>query len=323
MESFEAITGTKPITENDLLAYDPKKLKFSEHKGVGKKDTYTFDSTSRLQSILNRISNQSMTADDANMMQDRHYDMYNQWNQRPVEGNIVSSYQSDYQSLGLNDEIIAPKYSDNYNIQSTNPNSGDSQAKKWTSDGIYDQITDDRRVMARASDYTDQSKLQSDIELAKKSGYEYYLDPNTQYYKLRRLGNRSLEEGSTATDRVISVDSQDPKKSSGSIFSQLLDNPTLMYGLPRAIYADRMNRKMTDLAKDALSPLLKDPLEVHRYTRSDLDAEMQGERNYADVRRMVSRPITSDANLQTAAQLQAEIQGQAARTAGKEKAIRL
>lgn len=109
----------------------------------------------------------------------------------------------------------------------------------------------------------------------------------------------------------------DDNKQNKSFFSNI--NPTIAYGLPRAVYTDRMNRRITDLAKESVVPLLKDPFEVHRYTRSDLDAEMQGERNYANLRRLASRPITSDGSLQTATQLQAEVQGQEARTAGKEK----
>lgn len=115
---------------------------------------------------------------------------------------------------------------------------------------------------------------------------------------------------------------EQPKKEGDTreMFSFLRNiNPTIAYGLPRAVYADRMNRRMTDLAKASVTPLLKDPFQVHRYTRSDLDAEMQGERNYANLRRLASRPITSDGSLQTATQLQAEVQGQEARTAGKEK----
>lgn len=112
-----------------------------------------------------------------------------------------------------------------------------------------------------------------------------------------------------------SQEPSDDNKQNKSFFS----NPTIAYGLPRAVYADRMNRRITDLAKESVVPLLKDPFEVHRYTRSDLDAEMQGERNYANLRRLASRPITSDGSLQTATQLQAEVQGQEARTAGKEK----
>lgn len=114
-----------------------------------------------------------------------------------------------------------------------------------------------------------------------------------------------------------SDDNKQNKQKNKSFFSNI--NPTIAYGLPRAVYADRMNRRITDLAKESVVPLLKDPFEVHRYTRSDLDAEMQGERNYANLRRLASRPITSDGSLQTATQLQAEVQGQEARTAGKEK----
>lgn len=114
-----------------------------------------------------------------------------------------------------------------------------------------------------------------------------------------------------------SQEPSDDNKQNKSFFSNI--NPTIAYGLPRAVYVDRTNRRITDLAKESVVPLLKGPFEVHRYTRSDLDAEMQGERNYANLRRLASRPITSDGSLQTATQLQAEVQGQEARTAGKEK----
>lgn len=128
----------------------------------------------------------------------------------------------------------------------------------------------------------------------------------------------SNQNSSTITSVIQpSQGSNNDNKQDKSLFSSI--NPTILYGLPRAIYADRMNRRITDLAKESVVPLLKDPFEVYRYTRSDLDAEMQGERNYADLRRLASRPLTSDGSLQTATQLQAEVWGQEARTAGKEK----
>lgn len=123
-----------------------------------------------------------------------------------------------------------------------------------------------------------------------------------------------------STTTVIGPEQPKKEGDTREMFSFLRNiNPTIAYGLPRAVYADRMNRRMTDLAKASVTPLLKDPFQVHRYTRSDLDAEMQGERNYANLRRLASRPITSDGSLQTATQLQAEVQGQEARTVGKEK----
>lgn len=140
--------------------------------------------------------------------------------------------------------------------------------------------------------------------------------------KVRKFDGGGITEPAKPASTTTVIGPEQPKKEGDTreMFSFLRNiNPTIAYGLPRAVYADRMNRRMTDLAKASVTPLLKDPFQVHRYTRSDLDAEMQGERNYANLRRLASRPITSDGSLQTATQLQAEVQGQEARTAGKEK----
>lgn len=295
--------------------------------GVGKKDTYTFNTTSRLQSVLNKIKEGKITVDDANEFQRRHYSMYSQWNQKPMQGQAVSQYQTDYNNQGWNNEIIAPGFTNNYNIQSTNPSSGDSISGNWTIDGIYDQITDDRRVMARDSDYRDRTSRDKDIKLAEQFGFEYYLDPETKYYMLRdkpkkdegQISQTQQQGSPTKTKPAQEKQNLEDSKTNYNSLQAILGNPTIAYGLPRAMYADRINRRMTDLAKKSVVPLLKDPFEVRRYTRSDLDAEMQGERNYADLRRLASRPLTSDGSLQTAIQLQAEVQGQEARTAGKEK----
>lgn len=301
----------------------------SSDKGVGKVskgEGYTFDTTSRLNSILNRINSGKMTIDDANQMQTRHWGMYTGWNPNlgPIKNDNVAQYQQDYQSLGLNDEVIAPNYNLNYNIESSIPTSGDSKNKGWTIDGLYSQITDDRRVLARANDYkANPEQLKSDIEIAKKAGYDYYLDPSTQYYMLRKIQSNNPISTETETHsnksmlESVTIKSQNDTDRKKFNFWSL--DPTLLYGIPRAFYADRMNRKIIDLAKKSVVPLLKDPFEVHRAVRSDLDAEMQGQRDYADLRRLASKPITSDGNLQTATQLQAESQGQKARIAGKEK----
>ena len=310
-----------------LKCYDGNTLTPTGRAGVGKKDTYTFNTTNRLQSVLNKIKEGKITADDANEFQRRHYSMYSQWNQQPMQGQTVSQYQTDYNNQGWNNEIIAPGFTNNYNIQSTNPNSGDSIGGNWTIDGIYDQITDDRRVMARDSDYKDQASRDADIKLAEQFGFEYYLDPETRYWMLREKPKKDEEQisqtqqqgSSTKNEPIQEKQDLEDSKTNNNPLQTILSNPTVIYGLPRAIAADRMNRRITDLAKKSIIPLLKDPFEVHRYTRSDLDAEMQGERDYANLRRLASRPLTSDGSLQTATQLQAEVQGQEARTAGKEK----
>lgn len=327
--SREISLGIEFDKQGGILKYqDGNVLTPTGRAGVRKKDTYTFNTTNRLQSVLNKIKKGEITVDDANEFQRRHYTMYSQWTQQPMQGQSVSLYQTDYNNQGWNDEIIAPGFTNNYDIQSANPTSGDSIVGNWTIDGIYDQITDDRRVMARDSDYKDQASRDADIKLAEQAGFEYYLDPETRYWMLKEKPRK--DEGQVSPPRQVSepvknepVAEEEPivenSKANNNILRTILGNPTITYGLPRAVYADRMNRRMTDLAKESVTPLLKDPFQVHRYTRSDLDAEMQGERNYADLRRLASRPITSDGSLQTATQLQAEVQGQEARTAGKEK----
>lgn len=323
--SREISLGIEFDKQGGILKYqDGNVLTPTGRAGVRKKDTYTFNTTNRLQSVLNKIKKGEITVDDANEFQRRHYTMYSQWTQQPMQGQSVSLYQTDYNNQGWNDEIIAPGFTNNYDIQSTNPTSGDSIVGNWTIDGIYDQITDDRRVMARDSDYKDQASRDADIKLAEQAGFEYYLDPETRYWMLKEKprkdeGYPPRQVSEPVKNEPVAEPIVENSKANNNILRTILGNPTITYGLPRAVYADRMNRRMTDLAKESVTPLLKDPFQVHRYTRSDLDAEMQGERNYADLRRLASRPITSDGSLQTATQLQAEVQGQEARTAGKEK----
>ena len=163
--------------------------------------------------------------------------------------------------------------------------------------------------------------------MLKEKGIQYTLDPESGMYLMSPIkqndGDYTIPVVNTSsTLEVAKKNNEDSNNKQDNnkldIFSNILSNPTITYGLPRALYADRMNRKITDLAKET-GPLLKDPFQVHRYTRSDLDAEMQGVRNYSKLRNLASKPLTSDGSLQTATQLDAEVKGQEAVNAGKEK----
>ena len=112
----------------------------------------------------------------------------------------------------------------------------------------------------------------------------------------------------TGTDVVSpEKDIQSPLKPEKQRLSWEMD-PTMKFGLPRALYADIMNRRMTDLVKE--SPVLQNPFEYHRTVKSDLNAEMQGQRSAATLANMASKPMTSDASLQVATQLEAANKGQ-------------
>lgn len=83
----------------------------------------------------------------------------------------------------------------------------------------------------------------------------------------------------------------------------------LKYSIPRAWYADRMNRKITDMAITNERPFLQDPFQVHRTVKSDLDAEAWGQRAAAQINNLTSNMQTSDFNAYQAARLEGATKG--------------
>ena len=109
-------------------------------------------------------------------------------------------------------------------------------------------------------------------------------------------------------ESVLQETNQESKN--GNQREKILNNPTIKYGLPRALYADLVNRKLTNMAIEAEKPFLATPVEVHRNVYSDLNAEVRGEKAASQLRNMASQPRTSDASLNTAVQLESELKGQ-------------
>ena len=163
-------------------------------------------------------------------------------------------------------------------------------------------------------------------------GLSYTLDDATGMYLLGKLQGNA-ENNTTnpvqpqGTPGKTTVKTPEVKSNDGNaggvdanyLNNVIMDNPTLRYGLPRALYANKMNRKITDLAIASEKPFLQDPFQFHRNVQSDLDAEMQGQRSAANLSSIASKPLTSDGNLQTAAMLEAQAKGQEFINQGKEK----
>ena len=84
-------------------------------------------------------------------------------------------------------------------------------------------------------------------------------------------------------------------------------SPILSYGIPRAIVADRLNKKISNLAMT--SPMLLQPMAIHRNVYSDYNTEVTGYNNWARLRNIASNPITSDASLNAAMRLDANLRG--------------
>lgn len=119
--------------------------------------------------------------------------------------------------------------------------------------------------------------------------------------------------------QVNPAEDSKPKQSNNFSLKDVINkmDVTDKWGIPRAMYADITNRKVTDMLKK--QPLLLDPQEDHRYIQSDLDAEMNGQQAAAQLARTASHPITSDGNLQSMLQLEAVAKGNDAITAGRQQ----
>lgn len=271
-----------------------------------------------------------------NTMQDLHYNDYTNaskqdyLNTNAYNNATVGQYQDKYKA-GYEDEWnVSPEGNDpdglgyntlgiksaqdsgKFGIVSGNANSGDwlGNGNMYKTDNSFGGITDARRLLGREGDFNDE-QLKQYQQKFKEQGYDFYLDPNTKYYKLKPYADPSK---TTVADQ--NNKSKQPNNFSVKDLLNKLD-VTDKWGIPRAMYADITNRKVTDMLKK--QPLLLDPQEDHRYIQSDLDAEMNGQQAAAQLNRLASQPMTSDGSLQTAAQLDAVAKGNEAITQGRQQ----
>lgn len=270
-----------------------------------------------------------------NTMQDLHYNDYTNaskqdyLNTNAYNNTTVGQYQDKYKA-GYEDEWnVSPEGNDpdglgyntlgiksaqdsgKFGIVSGNANSGDwlGNGNMYKTDNSFGGITNARRLLGREGDFNDE-QLKQYQQKFKEQGYDFYLDPNTKYYKLKPY---------TDPSKTTVADQDKPKQPNNFSLKDAINkmDVTDKWGIPRAMYADITNRKVTDMLKK--QPILYDPQEDHRYIQSDLDAEMNGQQAAAQLARTASHPITSDGNLQSMLQLEAASKGNEAITAGRQQ----
>lgn len=270
-----------------------------------------------------------------NTMQDLHYNDYTNaskqdyLNTNAYNNATVGQYQDKYKA-GYEDEWnVSPEGNDpdglgyntlgiksaqdsgKFGIVSGKANSGDwlGNGNMYKTDNSFGGITDARRLLGREGDFNDE-QLKQYQQKFKEQGYDFYLDPNTKYYKLKPY---------TDPSKPTVADQDKPKQPNNFSLKDVINkmDVTDKWGIPRAMYADITNRKVTDMLKK--QPILYDPQEDHRYVQSDLDAEMNGQQAAAQLARTASHPITSDGNLQSMLQLEAASKGNEAITAGRQQ----
>lgn len=122
----------------------------------------------------------------------------------------------------------------------------------------------------------------------------------------------TTQKGNLAGTRVLEneADGEENTEKSPWLKEFIDKNSTfLKYSLPRALYADRMNHRITDKAIAAEKPFLQDPFQVHRTVKSDLDAEAWGQRASAMINSLTSNMQTSDFNAYQAGRLEGMTKG--------------
>lgn len=310
----------------------------AKQNSVGYADDYNWNTdvfSKNLDHILGSLKQyKDGYANWLNTMQDLHYNDYTNaskqdyLNTNAYNNATVGQYQDKYKA-GYEDEWnVSPEGNDpdglgyntlgiksaqdsgKFGIVSGNANSGDwlGNGNMYKTDSSFGGITDARRLLGRQGDFNDE-QLKQYQQKFKEQGYDFYLDPNTKYYKLKPY---------TDPSKTTVADQDKPKQPNNFSLRDIINkmDVTDKWGIPRAMYADITNRKVTDMLKK--QPLLLDPQEDHRYVQSDLDAEMNGQQAAAQLTRTASHPITSDGNLQSMLQLEAASKGNEAITTGRQ-----
>lgn len=142
-------------------------------------------------------------------------------------------------------------------------------------------------------------------EMFKAKGLDYYQDPDTGMYKLRKLGETPEEENKGSQVNPEGNEEKEEGKAPQKVNNGKFNIDPRIYSIAHNAYANAVNDKMTVRQIDAMRRglTLYDPKNNTKYLEGDFDALMQGEQAAGQIMHMASQPLTSDGALQTAAYL--------------------
>ena len=261
-----------------------------------------------------------------NNMQTDHYKIYTgaggtNWNPQIAyndEAEAVKNYQTVYNedpysndkvTYGYNTRGITPAYNAGRykEIGYAKRNGQDSLNTAYTPDGSYGGRTDDRRILGREGDFTDQQLADWNTKL-KALGWEQYLDPTTKYYKLRRL---QQPQQNSQTEQSSKVDGTDPTTMQKShILTDVLNG--LKNHLPdiaeaaRVGWNNRFNNRQRDYQLQHMNPVLLQPYSFYRKIYGDYGTMSEYNRQGSNTQNVANTIAsnTADSSLAAATQLQ-------------------
>lgn len=206
-----------------------------------------------------------------------------------------------YNTRGIAQAYLAGRYK---NIGFDKRNGQDSINTKWTPDGSYSGQTDDRRILGREGDFTDQQLANWNNKL-KAIGWEQYLDPTTKYYKLRRL------QQNPQTQQSSKINGADPTTMQKShVLTDILGG--LKNHLPdiaeaaRVGWNNRFNNRQRDYQLQHINPVLLQPYAFYRKIYGDYGTMSEYNRQGANTQNVANNIAsnTADGSLAAATQLQ-------------------
>lgn len=257
-----------------------------------------------------------------NSMQDKHGDLYKNagtnFQTTPYNDKSVGDYQNlyktgyngewkdnnvGYNSLGIMHAQNLGRYDLYGNTKRTSGDWNIDANHRYKTDSSYSQITDDRRLLGRKGDFTDE-QLASVTEAFKNKGYNFALGKNDYYYlspieKSEQNQNTPKKDGSVTNPDIGKKSIFDKGK---EYLAKLTSNPGNLYNAVETGKYLLANKATNDIFKIKAPNYVISPKYTSYQVMDNLAQQNAYHNRAAETINQTSRPLTSSGQLQTAAQ---------------------
>lgn len=257
-----------------------------------------------------------------NSMQDKHGDLHKNagtnFQTTPYNDKSVGDYQNlyktgyngewkdnniGYNSLGIMHAQNLGRYDLYGNTKRTSGDWNIDANNRYKTDSSYSQITDDRRLLGRKGDFTDE-QLASVTEAFKNKGYNFALGKNDYYYlspieKSEQNQNTPKKDGSVTNPDIGKKSIFDKGK---EYLAKLTSNPGNLYNAVETGKYLLANKATNDIFKIKAPNYVISPKHTSYQVMDNLAQQNAYHSKAAETMNQTSRPFTSSGQLQTAAQ---------------------
>lgn len=257
-----------------------------------------------------------------NSMQNKHGDLHKNagtnFQTTPYNDKSVGDYQNlyktgyngewkdnnvGYNSLGIMHAQNLGRYDLYGNTKRTSGDWNIDANHRYKTDSSYSQITDDRRLLGRKGDFTDE-QLASVTEAFKNKGYNFALGKNDYYYlspieKSEQNQNTPKKDGSVTNPDIGKKSIFDKGK---EYLAKLTSNPGNLYNAVETGKYLLANKATNDIFKIKAPNYVISPKYTSYQVMDNLAQQNAYHNKAAETVNQTSRPLTSSGQLQTSAQ---------------------